>query len=143
MHTHNEREDPIMFSRREALAGAAAIALLSLQIVSDPAVGHDGENGPNGGPMLEVGAHHLELTNSGRDLTLFLMDGSHAPLPSTGASGRVVVLEGSQQASLTLVAAEPNRLTAKLEKPLAAGARVVVTARLADGRSLTARFVWK
>lgn len=132
-----------MISRRNALAGASAIALVLLSDAVRPVAAHDGEKGPNGGPMLDVADHHLELTANGTDLTLYLMDGAHAPVASKGASGRVVVLEGSQQASLTLVATEPNRLSAKLERPLAAGARVVVTARLADGRSLTARFVWK
>ena len=132
-----------MISRRNALAGASAIALVLLSVAVWPVAAHDGEKGPNGGPMLDVADHHLELTANGTDLTLYLMDGAHAPVASKGASGRVVVLEGSQQASLTLVATEPNRLSAKLERPLGAGARVVVTARLADGRSLTARFVWK
>lgn len=132
-----------MISRRNALAGVSAIALVLLSDAVTPVAAHDGEKGPNGGPMLDVADHHLELTANGTDLTLYLMDGAHAPVASKGASGRVVVLEGSQQASLTLVATEPNRLSAKLERPLGAGARVVVTARLADGRSLTARFVWK
>lgn len=131
-----------MVSRREALTGAAAAALM-LSFAGQPVHAHDGENGPHGGPMLEAGDFHLELTAAGTDLAIYLMDNAHAPVASKGASGRVVILDGSQQASLTLAAGDPNLLSAKLEKPLAPGARVVVTAKLADGRSLTARFVWK
>jgi len=143
MFIDNKREDHIMVSRRSVLACAAGLALLLTAAAPTRVLAHDGESGPNGGPMLEVADHHVELTANGTDLTLHLMDGAHAPVPSKGASGRAVVLEGSQQASLTLSAAEPNRLSGTLAKPLSSGARVVVTARLADGRNLTARFVWK
>jgi hypothetical protein len=132
-----------MISKRDVLRRAGAVGLVLLMAAPGPVVAHDGENGPHGGPMLEAADHHLELTANGTDLTLYLMDGAHAPVSSKGASGRVVVLEGSQQASLALAAGEPNRLSATLAKPLSGGARVVVTARLADGRNLTARFVWK
>jgi hypothetical protein len=141
LHTAKERINA-MISRRDALMGTVASALM-VWFAGQPVHAHDGENGPHGGPMLEVGEFHLELTASGADLRLYLMDGAHAPVASKGASGRVVILEGSQQASLTLAAGEANQLSAKLEKPLVPGARVVVTARLADGRNLTARFVWK
>lgn len=126
-----------------ALRLAAGAVLVLLLALAAPVNAHEGENGPHGGPMLEVSEHHVELTATGGELTLYLMDAAHKPVSSKGASGRVVVLEGSKQASLTLEAREPDRLTAKLEAPLNSGARVVVTAKLADGRSLVGRFVWK
>lgn len=132
-----------MISRRYALLGAAAAAALAGLSPNSPSRAHDKDSGPNGGPMLEVNDHHLELTSTGTALTLYLMDSAHAPVSSKGISGRVVILEGSQQATHTLEVTEPNKLSAKLDKPLGAGARVVVTARLTDGRNLTARFVWK
>lgn len=127
-------------SALRVLGGALLVLLLALW---SPVMAHEGENGPHGGPMLEVSDHHLELTAGAGELTLYLMDAAHAPVSSKGASGRVVVLDGSKQSSLTLEARDPDKLTAKLEAPLGPGARVVVTAKLADGRSLVGRFVWK
>jgi hypothetical protein len=133
-----------MIARQCLRLGVVAGVAFALQVMlAPPLAAHEGENGPHGGPMLEVSDHHIELTAVGTGLTLYLMDGAHAPVASKGASGRVVVLEGSKQASLALEASEPNLLSAKLEAPLTVGARVVVTAKLADGRSLVARFVWK
>lgn len=128
---------------RHASRALVALAFALVTLVSMPLRAHEGENGPHGGPMLEVGEHHVELTASGNDLTLYLMDAAHAATPSKGTSGRVVVLDGSKQATAVLEPRDPNLLAAKLEQPLTAGARVVVTAKLGDGRSLVARFVWK
>jgi hypothetical protein len=42
-----------------------------------------------------------------------------------------------------LAPAAPNLLSARLEAPLATGARVVVSAKLGDGHDIQARFVAK
>ena len=48
-----------------------------------------------------------------------------------------------QAAVASLVPADPNVLTAKLEGPPAAGATLVVSAKLSDGHGIQARFVAK
>ena len=126
---------------RAGLFAAGALALAGL--VAPEVSAHDAVSGPNGGQMLEVKGHHVELTAKGSELTLYLSDNAHAPIASNGVTGRAVILEGSKQSTAALAPSAPNRLIAKLEAPLAPGARVVVTARLADGHEVVARFVLK
>lgn len=121
----------------------AACLLVLLAPGARRALAHDGDSGPNGGPIVEVKGLHLELVAKERDLAVVLSDTNHAPLPSDGASGRAVILEGSAQLTVPLAAMKPDRLAAKLEKPLATGARVVISAKLATGQDLLARFVVK
>ena len=129
-----------MLTKRAFCTGLMLVAVAA-QVPSVAA--HDSEKGPNGGPMVEVKGLHLELVTKEMDVAVVLSDASHAPLASTGATGRLVILEGSSQKTVTLAPAQPDRLTAKLEKPLAKGTRVVVSAKLASGLDLLARFVAK
>jgi Spy/CpxP family protein refolding chaperone len=133
---------PKTFQWRAAVGALALILTLSLA-AQQAASAHDTSAGPNGGQVVEVKGHHVELTATGTDLTLHLSDETHAAIASQGASGRAVILDGSRQATAALTPAAPNRLVAHLEAPLAAGARVVVTAKLADGHEIVARFVIK
>lgn len=133
------KEKPVSGPRRLASALLVSVSLAFASV----AYAHDAENGPNGGQMVESKGHHLELTSKGDQLTIYLSDQAHAPLSSKGASGRAVILDGSKQSTVPLAPAEPNVLSAKLDAPLAAGARVVVSAKLADGHDVLARFVLK
>ncbi len=126
---------------RRAVGIVPILMLCGVQVPQVSA--HESESGPNGGPMVEVKGLHLELIAKDADLAVVLSDTAHAPLASKGASGRAVVLEGSTQKILPLLPMDPDRLTAKLDKPLSKGARVVVSAKLASGQELLARFVVK
>lgn len=130
-------------TRWNRAVSVAGVALLLVGATAPQVQAHDAASGPNGGQVIEVKGHHLELTTKDNEITLYLSDEAHSPIASKGASGRAVVLEGSKQASLALTPAEPNRLLARLEAPLSPGARVVVTARLVDGHDVIARFVVK
>ena len=107
------------------------------------ALAHDVAKGPNGGQVVEDAGHHVEFTMKENDVILYLSGSSDAPLPSKGATGRLIVQDGTAQAMADLTAAEPNRLTAKLATPLKPGAKLVVSIKLADGHDLKARFVAK
>jgi len=122
----------------------ATAALLTLLVGSlTSAVAHDSDQGPHGGHVVEAKGHHIEFTTNGIEIAIYLSDEAHADIPSKGASGHAVILEGSKQSNVPLAPAEPNVLSAKLAAPLAAGARVVVSAKLPDGHDILARFVVK
>ncbi len=121
----------------------AALSVAVLASFPGSAFAHDVEVGPNGGPMIENKGHHLELVANANSLVIVLSDTSHVPVASTGATGRAVILEGTAQRTVALAPAGPDKLTATLEKPLASGARVVVSAKLGSGQDLLARFVIK
>lgn len=118
--------------------------ILPVALLTGPAIAfaHEGA-GPNGGQIAEVQGHHIEFTIKEKEIVLFLTDNDSKPIGSKGTSGRVVILEGAKPLNVELAPVEPNALSAKLDAPLAAGAKVVVSAKLGDGHDLQARFVVK
>jgi hypothetical protein len=118
--------------------------ILAAALVTGPsmALAHEGA-GPNGGQIAEVQGHHVEFTVKDKEIVLFLTDKDGKPIGSKGASGRVVILEGGKKATVDLAPVDPNLLSAKLDAAVAAGAKVVVLAKLGDGHDIQARFVAK
>ena len=103
---------------------------------------HEVAKGPNGGPVVDSGGHHVEMVAKGTELVLVLTEGDDKPLASAGTkNARAVVQDGGKAATITLQPAEPNRLVGTLAQPLGPGARVVVSATMADGHAVQARFV--
>ena len=119
------------------LVAACAAILLPLA-----AQAHDVAKGPNDGPVVDAAGHHVEMVAKGTELVLFLTEESDKPLLSAGVRGaRAVVQDGGQTATVPLKPAEPNRLVGTLASPLGSGARVVISATMADGHAVQARFV--
>ena len=117
-----------------ALAAAAALPLAALA--------HEVAKGPNGGPVVDSSGHHVEMVAKGKDLVLYLTEEADKPLASAGAkNARAIVQDGGKTATVQLAPAEPNKLVGTLAQPLGKGARVVVSATMADGHAVQARFV--
>ena len=121
------------------------IAVMTTVLVASTAsaFAHDMAKGPNGGQVVEDSGHHVEFTTKDTQVVLFLTEASDAPLATKGATGRVIVQDGSAQAIADLTAAEPNQLTAELAAPVKPGSKLVVSIKLADGHDVRARFVVK
>jgi hypothetical protein len=119
------------------MLGAAALTLF-LPAVS---LAHDVDKGPNGGPVVEAAGHHVEFVDEGAALSFFLSDESGKPIESKGANGRAVIQDHGKTETVPLASADPNKLTGNVPQPLGAGARIVLSATLADGHSIQARFV--
>lgn len=118
--------------------------MLAVALLTGPslALAHEGV-GANGGQITEIQGHHVEFTVKDKEIVLFLTDADSKPIASKGASGRVVILDGGKQVTADLVPREPNVLAAKFDTAPAAGAKVVISAKLSDGHDLQARFVVK
>jgi hypothetical protein len=115
-----------------------ALAFLGLLTTASA---HELAKGPNGGPLVDVAGHHVEMVAKGTELVLILTDSADKPLASAGTKGaRAIVQDAGKTATVALAPVEPNRLVGTLAQPLGAGARVVVSATLADGHALQARF---
>lgn len=120
----------------------AVVAFLSAAALPLAALAHEVAKGPNGGPVVDSGGHHVEMVSKGTDLTLFLTGEGDKPLASAGTkNARAIVQDGGRTATVPLQPAEPNRLVGTLSGPLGSGARVVVSATMADGHAVQARFV--
>jgi hypothetical protein len=118
--------------------------ILALAISALPltAGAHEMAKGPNGGPVVDSAGHHVEMVAKGTELVLFLTGEAEKPIASAGTkNARAIVQDGGKTASIQLQAADPNRLVGALPAPLGKGARVVVSATMADGHAIQARFV--
>lgn len=119
--------------------------LLVLALAALPIGGlaaHETAKGPNGGPVVDFAGHHVEMVSAGTDFVLFLTEANDKPLTSAGAkNARAVIQDGGKTATVQLTPAEPNKLVGTLASPLSSGARVVVSATMADGHAVQARFV--
>ena len=118
--------------------------LLALAIAAAPlgAIAHEVAKGPNGGPVVDSAGHHVEMLANETELVLFLTGDADKPLASAGTkNARAIVQDGGKTATVPLQPVEPNKLVGALAAPLSKGARVVVSATMADGHSVQARFV--
>jgi hypothetical protein len=115
-------------------------ALIVLGLVTT-ASAHELAKGPNGGPLVDVAGRHVEMVAKGTELVFYLTDAVDKPLASAGTkAARAIVQDAGKTATVPLTPADPNKLVGSLAQPLGAGARVVVSATLADGQALQARF---
>jgi hypothetical protein len=118
--------------------------ILAMAITASPlaAAAHEMATGPNGGPVVESSGHHVEMVAKGSELVLFLTKADDKPLASAGMkNARAIVQDGGETATIQLQPAEPNMLVGALAQPLGSGARVVVSAIMAEGHTVQARFV--
>ena len=121
--------------KRLLLAFALAVSPLAV-------TAHELAKGPNGGPVVDSSGHHVEMVATGTELVLFLTGEADKPVPSVGTkNARAIVQDGGKNATVPLQPAEPNKLVGTLPAPLGRGARVVVSATMADGHAVQARFV--
>ena len=82
------------------------------------------------------------MVAKGTDLVLFLTGEEDKPLASAGTkNARAIVQDSGKTVTVPLSPAEPNKLVGALPQPLGKGARVVVSATLADGHAVQVRFV--
>lgn len=118
------------------------ITTLAIMIgLASTAAAHELAKGPNGGPLVDVDGHHVEMVAKGTELVLILTDAAEKPLSSAGTkAARAIVQDAGKTATVALAAVEPNKLVGTLAQPLGAGARIVISATLADGHALQARF---
>lgn len=88
--------------------------ILAVALASAPGLGlaHEAVKGPNGGQAIDDKGHHIEFTVKGNEVVLYLTDDKDKPIASKGATGRVVIQDGSRQLTVVLAAVEPNLLSA-------------------------------
>ena len=123
---------------RTAFAALAAAAVLA--VVPAATLAHADHGKPqHGGVVAEAGSFQGELVAGPQGTTLYLTDHG-APVPTAGASAKLVVLAGARKTEHALVPAGDNRLTLAGDATLAKGAKAVASVTLKDGRSGALRF---
>lgn len=125
---------------RFATRSVAAVATVAALAAPAPAGAHAEHGQPvHGGIVAEAGTFQGELVARPAGLTLYVTDHGK-PIPTQGASAKLVVLAGGQKVEAALAPAGDNRLEAAQPVPIAAGAKAVASVRLADGRAGALRF---
>lgn len=129
--------DRIRSVRRAVLAAAVSFAA----VLHAPDAGAHAEHGrpQYGGVVAEAGSFQGELVAGPKGPTLFITDHGQ-PVPTAGASAKLVVLRAGQKSELELAPAGDNRLAPAAPVALAAGSKAVATVKLKDGRSGALRF---
>lgn len=97
---------------------------------------HGGMKARHGGMVQMASDLGFELVAGAEEAALYIEDHGKALAP-TGISGKLTVLAGGQSSEVPLSVAG-DRLVAKL--PLAKGAKVVASLKLANGKTVTVRF---
>ena len=113
------------------IAGAAAASIHA-------AMAHGPEAPKFGGTTAAAGDLGFELAAQGDSVTLYV-DDHGKPLATTGARGKLTVLNGTQKSEAELTPAAPNKLEAKGIK-LSPGAKAVAEVTLASQKVVTVRF---
>lgn len=110
--------------------------------LATPALAQEAATGPNGGPVVETHDVFVEMTVEDTNLVLHFAGEDGKPIPSDGTTkARAIIQDAGKTTTVALETQAPNRLVGTLAGPLGPGARVVVSATLADGHGIQARFV--
>jgi hypothetical protein len=121
------------------LIGAALVAVGAL--VSNAAWAH-GAAGPKHGGVVQVANDvSFELVADADGATIYLVD-HDAPMPSTGITGKLTVLAGTQKSEAEVKPAGDNKLKATGIK-LTSGAKAVAVLNNVEGQTATVRFTIK
>ena len=113
------------------------IAAVSLTLVASAGAQ---TKGPNGGIVVKVDDHPVELVVSDQEIVFYVGDHDGKPMPTKGLKARAIVQLGGKTVTIALSPAAPNRFVGKLAAPLGAKTRVVFSSAF-DGHNLQARFV--
>ena len=115
--------------------------LLSVFIMITGAIAGDvSGKGPNGGRLADAGNMHAEFLSKGTELFVYTYDHDNRPVPSAGMTARATIQEKGKTRTAELKPQEPNRLVGKLDTPLEAGARVIVSLTPKGGKPVQARY---
>jgi hypothetical protein len=115
-------------------------ALASILLTALPAVAHEVEKGPNGGRVVEAGAHHVELVVKENTVNVFVTEASEKPVSINGFKGVAIFTISGKAQRITLEPKEGTRLsgTSPVALPAEPGGVVQITAP--DGKTAQGRF---
>lgn len=94
----------------------------------------------HGGIVAEAGMFQGELVVAGTQLTLYLSEHGKA-LSTKGANARLTLLASGRSSDVLPSGSTAESIKFTLPAPAAAGSKLVISVKLADGRSGSLRFV--
>ena len=116
------------------------VALASILLTASPAAAHEVEKGPNGGRVVEAGAHHVELVVKDNAVNVFVTDASNKPISITGFKGVAIFTISGKAQRIPLEPKEGARLSGTSPVALPAEPAGVVQITAPDGKTAQGRF---
>jgi hypothetical protein len=117
-------------------------ALLAFLLAAFPLAAHDAVKGkgPNGGRVVDAGAHHVELVVSGTAVTVYVTDFADKPVSVGGFKGLAILTVGGKAQRIVLAPQEGTRLTGTAPMALPAQVKGVVQLTTSEGKTAQGRF---
>jgi hypothetical protein len=120
------------------------LAVIAGIVVAGTALAHSDSKwtkGPQGGHIVDAGGgkQHWELTASGNELTLYVLDASEKPISVDSGSAKGQVLLKGKTISVDFKPAGGNTLKATGDFTAAKGMKVIVKTDKVGGQSFQAR----
>jgi hypothetical protein len=109
--------------------------------VTQPLLAH-GEKPRHGGVMSEAKDLNFELVAENGKAAVYILDHG-APVPTSNASGKLTVMNGTQKTEVELKPAGDNKLISGSDVTLGKGTKVIASVTLADKRNVSVRFALK
>jgi len=115
------------------------IALVAMTMaLSGNALAH-GDKPKHGGVVSTSNDMSFELVNKDGRATVYVNDHGK-PVDTTGATGKLTVLNGTEKTEVPLEAAGSNTLASKEDAKLAKGSKAIAALTFADKKTVNVRF---
>jgi hypothetical protein len=118
----------------------AIVALASIFLTALPTAGHEVEKGPNGGRVVEAGAHHVELVVKEKAVNVFVTGSNDKPVSINGFKGVAIFTINGKGQRIVLEPKEGTRLSGSSPVALPAEPAGVVQITAPDGKTAQGRF---
>lgn len=119
---------------------AFALTLALASSAAAMAQHNHGSKGPNGGPMEDVAGVHAELMTTGKTITINVIDEGNKPVKTSGYSGSILLVNGSNRETIKLEPAGDASLKGESKGEIALAAQVTLMLKTDAGKSGQARF---
>ena len=119
-----------------------ALVTMAIALTATGNVFAHGAKANHGGIVQSANDLNFELVAKDGKATIYVEDHDEA-FSTTGATGKLTILNGAEKTEVPLEAAGNNLLVAKGDVKLSKGAKVVAAINFADKRSVNVRFAIK
>lgn len=116
------------------------LAIVTVLLAALPAWSHEVAQGPNGGPVVEAGAYHVELVVKDKAVDVFVSDKNSKPVPVAGFKGIAILTIGGKAQRVSLEPAEGTHLSGTSPVSVPNEVKGVVQLTTPDGKTAQGRY---
>jgi nitrogen fixation protein FixH len=90
--------------------------------------------------MEDVAGVHAEILVSGNAVTFNILDEGNKPVPTSGFTGSILVVSGSERETVTLSPVGASAMKAETKKPVVPGSSITLILKTQAGTTGQAKF---